>query len=69
MAEWLIILLLIGLSLNIYLLVLAKKLVAAVERIAENVEIGVDAWTESLEQQSEESSQELPPTENGEPTA
>ncbi len=36
----------------IYLLTLLARLVSATERISQDVEVGVAAWTENLRQQS-----------------
>ena len=44
------------------LTIFSIRLVFAVERIAQNVEIGVAAWTKNLRQQPGGSAQQLPPT-------
>jgi len=46
----------------VYFFVLLSRLVSAVERMSQNVEIGVAAWTKNLRQQSGGSAQQLPPT-------
>ena len=46
----------------VYFFVLLSRLVSAVERMSQNVEIGVAAWSKNLRQQSGGSAQQLPPT-------
>jgi len=59
----------INIVILVYLVTLAARFVSATERISQNVEIGVAAWAKNLRQQSGESAQPLPPTQNQEPTA
>ena len=53
----------------VYLVMLAARLVSAMERISQNVDIGVAAWLKNLRQQSGGSAQPLPPTQDRGPTA